>query len=474
MTYKSQLARVVALAALMSFASAWLAGSAFAAGPQPAARIVSPRADQVVGNGRVLVVVRSRAKLSGLRMFVNGRNVKRYFQRSGGAYRATLGLGRGLQPGVDQLVVSGAAFARVRFIVARPGKLLARTQLRIGGNETPVRVVVKTAPGSTLQVLVNGHRDEGAFHPQGGVYVGRLGANDSLRPGRNRIVVLSYRTSSSGRSASYQQKTLTFSLKPGQLRAGAGEDRTVNAGNFIQLDASATAIPRPRHLSYRWQIVGRPAGPRATLTNPASRSPGFLATAPGQYLVRARVTAGNGRSSVDTVTVTVREDVPPIGMQLDTVADDRGTIQKGGVPVANTTEPCDPAAQGGCNNRASYAVFNRQTLGPAVESGNVSAPDGMKKLLDLANKYNAAPTYLMVVNLMPSAAGSRADGQKLLEALGVARMSDADRTSLFTRTVPVSIIGVPGSPANPVQTRRDSAHSFGSTIVPKVQPGGLL
>src|SRR6266568_6309574 len=110
----------------MTFASAWLAGSAFAAGPQPAARIVSPRADQVVGNGRVLVVVRSRAKLNGLRMFVNGRNVKRYFQRSGGAYRATLGLGSGLQPGVDQLVVTGAAFARVRFIVARPAKLLAR------------------------------------------------------------------------------------------------------------------------------------------------------------------------------------------------------------------------------------------------------------------------------------------------------------------------------------------------------------
>jgi hypothetical protein len=401
----------------------------------------------VVGNGRVDVVVRSRVSLGRLQISVNGRDVKRYFRRSGGAYRATLRLGRGLQPGVDRLVVTGAGAARTNVIVARGAKLLTLTPLRIGGAETPVRVLVRPAQFSTLQVWVNGHRDEGAFQPRGGVYVGRLGANDFLRPGRNRLVVLSYRTSPSGRAAVFQETARTFQLRPGQLRAGAGPDQFINAGDFVQLEGTASRAPgpAPRQLTYRWEVVSRPRGAPPTLTGPTDKTAGFRATAPGQYLIRTRVRAGNGATSFDTVTVTVRLDIPPIGAQLDTVADDKGTIKLGGNPIPDTTPQCDPAS-GGCNNRASYAVFNRQTL-ELVTSGNVASPNGMTDLLNLANKYNAAPTYLMVVNLRPSGAGSMTDGRKLLEALGVAKMSDSDLTKLFTRTLPISIVGVPGSPA---------------------------
>ena len=75
-----------------------------------------------------------------------------------------------------------------------------------------------------------------------------------------------------------------------------------------------------------------------------------------------------------------------------------------GTAVPDTTENCDPTAGGGtgCYQRASYAVFNRQTLG-LVASGNLqntSTSDPVTKtLLELATRYNASPTYLMVVNL---------------------------------------------------------------------------
>lgn len=447
-------AGVAAFVVLMTLAFAALTNRAYAAGPQGLTQIATPTPNQVVGAGGVRVVLRSSASLARLRVSVDGRNVKRYFQRSDGAYRARLALGRGLHLGVDQLtVVTGVNrdVDRVTFIVARRvRKLVTLTQLRIGGKEAPVRVVVRTAPGSTLQAWVNGHRDAGAFQPQDGVYVGRLGANDWLRPGRNRLVVLAYRTSTSGRSAVYNLSARTFWDRPGRLTAAAGQDRIVNGGDFIRLHGSASDVglgaSGPPAVTYQWTIIDQPAGTPATLEDPSSATPGFEATAPGDYLVRTRTTAANGASSDDTASVTVRADLPPIGTRLDTVADDRGTIKLDGTPVPNTTEQCDPGADGrGCAGHASYAVFNRQTL-ELVTSGNVTGNGpGSQQLVDLATQYNAAPTYLMVVNLQgyfPEGAG-----RKLLETLGVAKMTDADLTKTLASFVPVSIVGVPGSPA---------------------------
>ncbi len=445
--------RAVAIAAVITCGSAALAATASARVTQ----IVSPSANQVVGNAGVPVVLHSSASLSQLRILVDGHNVKGYFHTSGGAYRAKLRLGYGLHLGVDDLLVvtgAGAQVKDVSFIVARrAGNLLALRNLRVGGDVAPVRAVAATAPGATLQAWVNGHRDDGAFVPERGGYVGLLGGNDWLRPGQNRLVLLAYRTSTSGRSAAYDVAATKFWRKPGVLTASAGPDRIANAGDFIRLDGSASDAGRGGrrpHVRYRWKIVSRPRGAVVKLYDANTKRPGLVAHAPGQYLIESKAIGRGGRSSVDTTDVLVRVDAPPIGARFESAADDRGTIKLDGKPVENTTEPCDPGADGlGCGGWGSYAIFDRQTL-ERVDSGTFHPynSDGMKKLADLAATYNKAPTYLMVANFGPVGDNENelADGRRLLRTLGAPKMSDAEINYMLRYAFPKSIIGVPGSP----------------------------
>ncbi len=439
----------------MAVVSVAAASNVYAAGSASITRIVRPGTNQVVGNGGVRVRVESRASLSSLHMFVNGHNVKGYFRRVGSGFQATLRRGHGLQPGVDELIVTTGAstdFDSVTFVVAQPvSRLLEQTRVRIGDDQTPVQVSTNLAPGSELQAWVNGHRDDGAFHAQGAMYVGRLGANDWLRPGRNRVVLLAYRTSASGRSATYTMRARTFRQKAGQFTAGAGRDLVVNAGQFVRLDGTATdlgqGLRQARHVRFRWRITHRPSGRPPVLDAPDSGSPGFEASVPGTYLVTTSTTGANGATSQDTVTVTARVDMPPIGTLLQTVADDRGTIELGGKPVQYTGANCDPGPGGNACARVSYAVFNRVTM-ELADSGNVAAnATGISSLITLAARYKAAPTYLMVVNMQGAAGVSLADARTLFDALGVAKLSDADLQKTFASRVPVSIVGVPGSPA---------------------------
>ena len=73
-----------------------IAGTASAAGPSHLTRIERPRTEQIVGNGKVRVVLRTRASLGSLRVAVDGRSVKRRLRRTRRGYRAVLRLGHGL------------------------------------------------------------------------------------------------------------------------------------------------------------------------------------------------------------------------------------------------------------------------------------------------------------------------------------------------------------------------------------------
>ena len=217
----------------------------------------------------------------------------------------------------------------------------------------------------------------------------------------------------------------------------SGPHHVVTAGTLVRLNGRAPIGASSTPPVYRWRIVKQPASGRAKLEQPTAPDPGFVANVPGTYRVRSTTKAANG-PSVDTVTVIVRADAPPIGWRLETAANDQGTIMLNGEAVPDTTaQGCEVF----CSNRASYAVFNRQTLG-RVESGTTG---NLGTLLDLAKKYNAAPTFLMVVNFN-GVSGSDADERALLETLGVAKVSDADLVQTFVNHQ-VSIVGVPGSPA---------------------------
>ena len=410
------------------------AGDALAASSPGLTRVESPRADQVIGNGRAQVVIRSRAGLGALRVSVDGRNIKRHLRRSGGAYRAQLRLGRGLHYGVNYLLVStrgSADFDRVPFIVARRvPDLLSLRDLDVGGREAPVRVEVRAGRHTTLRAWVNGHRVDHAFHPQGRAYVGRLGADDGVRPGRNRLVVLAHRAHRSGRSAVHDVESTTFRHRPGRVIAGAGRDRVVDAGDLVELRGSALGAGGDR--DYRWSVANAPrdAGDDALLEDAETATPEFVATTPGRYHVRTNVSAANGTSSADTVTVTARADVPPIGWRLDTT-DAIGTMRLNGAPVPYT-------GYGQCVCPfVTYAIYDRQTL-EFVDAGNRQSTDaGLKAIADLASSYNRAPSYLMIVNLS-ALVGMPADAERLFTTLGVKVSGSYPATPR-----PVSIVGVP-------------------------------
>jgi hypothetical protein len=444
--WRLQGAAVCCIAMAGFVAAGAMAGSASAARSPHLTRIERPRVEQVVGNGKVRVVLRSRANLRALRVLVDGHGVKRFLHRSARGYRGVLRLGRGLRYGVNELIVAtrrSADFDSVRFIVARRApKLLTVRNLRVGGRESPVRVVAGAKPHTTLQAWLNGRRVDHAFHGNGRAYVGRLGANDGVRPGRNRLVVLTHRTHRSGRSAHYDMERTTFRSRRGRVIAGAGRDRVLSAGGFITLRGTtsggrsrASGAPTVKH---RWKIVSRPPGPAPILNNANSATPEFFPRAPGVYRIRTTVRTANGSSSTDTVTDVVREDVPPIGWRLDTT-DDSGTIMLNGEPVAKTSWPCGAACP---SPYVSYAVFDRQTLELVESDARLGDAGGMTFLANKATALSKAigKTYVMVVNLSGSSA-ELPDGKRLLATLGAPKV---DRAPLPR---PVSIVGVPGSPA---------------------------
>ena len=134
--------------------------------------------------------------------------------------------------------------------------------------------------------------------------------------------------------------------------ANAGPDQEVRSGTNggkIQLDGSGSTVDRRRHIaSYAWVRTGGTDGMAVVLTDANTVRPSFIVEAFGPNAVdvthkfRLAVTDSAGVTSIDTVTVTVTRNVPPVAnagedqkvrtgkmVQLDgsgSTADRRGNI----------------------------------------------------------------------------------------------------------------------------------------------------
>ena len=89
-------------------------------------------------------------------------------------------------------------------------------------------------------------------------------------------------------------------------------------------------------LRYAWRIVRRPRGSKASLRRRRSARPGLRTDVAGTYRVRLTVTEtrrrpGGGRlsrSSSDVVTVSAAENLPPIGMPVETIRWNGGNTEE--------------------------------------------------------------------------------------------------------------------------------------------------
>src|SRR3989344_8626546 len=81
--------------------------------------------------------------------------------------------------------------------------------------------------------------------------------------------------------------------------ADAGPDQNVSVGALVNLDGSASSDPDNDPLTYSWSFNSKPGGSTATISNPNSVSPTFIADKVGTYNVSLTVSDGTLSDSDD-------------------------------------------------------------------------------------------------------------------------------------------------------------------------------
>ena len=92
--------------------------------------------------------------------------------------------------------------------------------------------------------------------------------------------------------------------------ANAGVDQSVNTGDLVQLDGSASSDPENDPLTYAWALV-TPQGSNASLSDVSIVDPTFTPDVEGSYTVILVVNDGNQNSPADSITITAAADDPP-------------------------------------------------------------------------------------------------------------------------------------------------------------------
>jgi hypothetical protein len=295
-------------------------------------RIATPADGGLVRAKALTLVVRPGpgARLPAVK--VDGRRVRAKFRRAGSkrarVWRARVSTVR-LRPGVHRLQVVGRDRARRprhderTFVVGRRAPRLLRLKAPSRAAVSPARVRVRVPVGAQVRATLNGRAASNAFGSElARTRRGRMGANDGLRFGVNRLRVVAW-DPDSGR---YAVRRTRFRLARRAPLVGAGPDTRVPRRRSVRLSARSSRPARGGRLSYRWRIAQKPAGARPRLVRPRTATPRLRTDRRGVYRVAVTVTEhGRGSSaaaatssSTDVATVSAQQPVSAMGLPIST------------------------------------------------------------------------------------------------------------------------------------------------------------
>ena len=95
--------------------------------------------------------------------------------------------------------------------------------------------------------------------------------------------------------------------------ADAGVDKTVSTNTTVQLDASASSDLSNLSMTLQWQILNKPAGSSAQLSDNTSVTPSFLADKDGDYILQLTVNNGTVDSAPDQIKITAMSPIAQAG-----------------------------------------------------------------------------------------------------------------------------------------------------------------
>jgi chitodextrinase len=109
-------------------------------------------------------------------------------------------------------------------------------------------------------------------------------------------------------SIEHEVENATVTLGTQGIRAVAGGDQTVNQGTAVTLNASRTMSQGEQNLTFTWAFVDRkPVTLEGIIVT-------YVFNTPGVYPVNLTVSNPEGRTSTDSIIITVRDITPPVAV----------------------------------------------------------------------------------------------------------------------------------------------------------------
>ncbi len=150
--------------------------------------------------------------------------------------------------------------------------------------------VLLEQPSGSTALLINALRSDASLYPdRPGTYVAELTVDDGVYADSDEV-------------------TIEVGLDNDTPVANAGPDQSVDAGDRVVLNGSASFDPDGDPLQMSWTLISVPPGSSAQLDDPTSVLPQFTADQVGTYIVELIVSDGNTPSAFADQVMVVAQD----------------------------------------------------------------------------------------------------------------------------------------------------------------------